>query len=308
LLESTRRRLSTLLLVGAPLLFVASFLLMLARVEPFYHWFYCFAWWTFIPFVSACNYRRRGRSLVLTETRELLWMIPVSAAVWFLFELFNLRLQNWGYIGVPEQRWLRWPGYFLAFGSVLPGIFETSQLWMRRPLWHRQHRDCPPPSSCVLFSAIGLALTACALIWPLYCFPLVWVTIPWIFDPWLCRAGRPSLTADLRAGDWSRIGALLLGGLICGGVWEFWNFWAGAKWVYSVPWIGTIKLFEMPVLGFGGFPPFALECFVLYQGYRWLVEGPARSKTRRVFLALAALALCAISIYGIDHYTVRVWE
>ena len=57
---------------------------------------------------------------------------------------------------------------------------------------------------------------------------------------------------------------LLIAGFICGGLWEFWNFWARAKWIYTVPIVGNVKIFEMPVLGYFGFPPFALECFAMY--------------------------------------------
>jgi len=31
-----------------------------------------------------------------------------------------------------------------------------------------------------------------------------------------------------------------------------------------VPYLGNIKLFEMPVLGFLGFLPFAIECWAMY--------------------------------------------
>ena len=31
-----------------------------------------------------------------------------------------------------------------------------------------------------------------------------------------------------------------------------------------MPIFGDIKIFEMPVLGYFGFPPFALECFAMY--------------------------------------------
>ena len=37
-----------------------------------------------------------------------------------------------------------------------------------------------------------------------------------------------------------------------------------SKWIYTVPILGDIKIFEMPVLGYFGFPPFALECFTMY--------------------------------------------
>jgi hypothetical protein len=56
---------------------------------------------------------------------------------------------------------------------------------------------------------------------------------------------------------------LLLSGVACGFLWEFWNFWAGARWYYTIPILGHVKVFEMPVLGYLGFPPFAVECFTL---------------------------------------------
>ena len=45
---------------------------------------------------------------------------------------------------------------------------------------------------------------------------------------------------------------------------EFWNYWAGAKWHYTVPIMEHTKIFEMPVPGYFGFPAFALECFTMY--------------------------------------------
>ncbi|MEK6571620.1 MAG: hypothetical protein AABZ61_09630, partial [Bacteroidota bacterium] len=51
---------------------------------------------------------------------------------------------------------------------------------------------------------------------------------------------------------------------VCGGLWEFWNYWAEARWVYDVPfsWSGP-KVFEMPLAGFLGFIPFAVECHAM---------------------------------------------
>ena len=54
-------------------------------------------------------------------------------------------------------------------------------------------------------------------------------------------------------------------------IWEFWNYWAHTKWIYAVPILPEVRIFEMPILGFGGFPPFAVECFVMYVAVRrWL--------------------------------------
>jgi len=55
-------------------------------------------------------------------------------------------------------------------------------------------------------------------------------------------------------------------------LWEFWNYWALTKWTYTVPFFGNVKIFEMPVLGFLGFPPFAVECWVMYIFLRSLLQ------------------------------------
>ena len=67
-----------------------------------------------------------------------------------------------------------------------------------------------------------------------------------------------------RAKLFTRRAALLAGGGVCGLLWEFWNYWAATKWSYTVPYLGDIKIFEMPVLGYFGFPPFAVECWAIY--------------------------------------------
>ena len=107
------------------------------------------------------------------------------------------------------------------------------------------------------------------LVWPLvwpspYLAAPVFLGFIFLLDPINARAGDESLFRDLRAGERGRLVNLLVAGFICGGLWEFWNFWARAKWIYTVPIFGDIKIFEMPVLGYFGFPPLALECFSMY--------------------------------------------
>ena len=44
------------------------------------------------------------------------------------------------------------------------------------------------------------------------------------------------------------------------------------KWVYHIPYVGEPKLFEMPVLGYGGYLPFALEVYAVVQMVNLLVR------------------------------------
>jgi hypothetical protein len=37
------------------------------------------------------------------------------------------------------------------------------------------------------------------------------------------------------------------------------------KWIYIVPFVPSLRLFEMPLPGYGGYLPFALEVYAAYQ-------------------------------------------
>jgi hypothetical protein len=43
-----------------------------------------------------------------------------------------------------------------------------------------------------------------------------------------------------------------------------WNYFSYPKWIYHVPWGNWLHIFEMPLLGYGGYLPFALELYALY--------------------------------------------
>src|SRR6266566_768525 len=58
-------------------------------------------------------------------------------------------------------------------------------------------------------------------------------------------------------------------GFVCGWLWEFWNYWAAAKWHYIFPMFQQWKIFEMPIPGYLEFLPFALECFAMYVTAAW---------------------------------------
>ena len=107
------------------------------------------------------------------------------------------------------------------------------------------------------------------LVWPLvwpspYLAAPVFLGFIFLLDPINARLGADSLIRDLRAARSDRLINLALSGLLCGVLWELWNFWAGAKWQYAVPILQNVKLFEMPLPGYLGFPAFALECFTMY--------------------------------------------
>ena len=92
----------------------------------------------------------------------------------------------------------------------------------------------------------------------------VWLGFIFFLEPLNYWLKGKSLLRDWERGNPQVLYTLLISGFICGGLWEFWNYWAGAKWHYTVPILSDVKIFEMPILGYFGFPPFAVECYVMY--------------------------------------------
>ena len=277
------------------------------RLEPVTTYFYSLIWWSYIVMIDGIIFHLRGRSLMVNQTRRFLLLIPWSTAIWLVFEGINLVLKNWHYVGVPKEMFFRWPGYFVAYGTVLPAILETKDLVSALGLFEKSRLTPIPVKTTwyrplIVAGALGLLL---ALLIPLFCFPLVWLSFVFLLEPFNHRTGRQSLLRDLQEGKAGNLYQLLLSGMICGLLWEFWNFWAAAKWIYTVPWVGQIKLFEMPVLGFFGFPPFALECFVMVHFLRLLESHPVGKK--KIFWQAVPLWLLfyGVMFAAIDFYTVR---
>ncbi len=293
------------------LLLITSWYCLLHRIEPFTTWFYCFAWWSYILLADGLLLKLRGRSLLAHKRREFCSMLFISVFIWLLFEAYNFSLQNWAYTMAPLPTWLRWLSYAVSFATVLPAIFITSDLV--EPLFGRpsgalasEHDPAgsgPPPNPSPVFLALGLAMTAAPLVWPRYFFPAVWLGPILLLDPLLEKARIRSLSSGIRSGNRRRIWSLMLGGLLCGFLWEFMNYWAGSKWIYTIPFFGKWKAFEMPTLGFLGFPPFALECWILYHGMR-AVPTLLKPRAARVAWWFCLGALSILIFRGIDRHTV----
>lgn len=287
---------------------VGSQTALILQLDPLPTHFYSFIWWPYILLVDGLVYYRRGHSLIMNRTREFFLLIPWSVVIWVTFEAFNLVLRNWYYIGVPQEIFIRWPGYFVAYGTVLPAIFETRELLDAWQVFGKSRIKPVPitPSWYVYFRFLGLTMLLLPVIWPLYAFPLVWGGFVFLLEPLNHQQGRPSLLKDLERGTLVNFYRLLLAGLICGGLWEFWNFWAKAKWIYTVPWVGEVKLFEMPILGFLGFPPFAVECYVLAHFLKIYEMDSAQKKWTWKVVPLWLL-IYALMFWAIDQFTVRLY-
>jgi hypothetical protein len=134
-------------------------------------------------------------------------------------------------------------------------------------LHHRLKHSLPLSTSKPRILAAGVLILAGAGlsvigIYPDYLFPLLWVSPLLIVSALQTLFGNDNIFTPIGQGDWVNIVGLALSALICGFFWEMWNYFSLAKWEYAVPFVNRFHIFEMPVLGFGGYLPFGLECLV----------------------------------------------
>jgi hypothetical protein len=253
------------------------------------HWFTPIIWTGYILFVDALVYRLSGRSLLLTDRLEFVIVIVTSIGVWWLCEFYNaprfwksgLELW-WHYHNLEPNPFLRRVGYDWAFATIFPLLFLTAELFTAT-VFKQRGRGLTIKLArpmLIVFMLIGAVGAIVPLLYPSAWFaPVIWLSFIFLVDPVNALRGQPSISNDLRHGDWRRLWSLLLSGLVCGVLWEFWNYWAITKWTYTVPFVGNVKIFEMPVLGFLGFPPFAVECWVMYIFLRSLLQALPRGTT-----------------------------
>jgi hypothetical protein len=224
-------------------------------------------WLGYIFVVDALVWKRLGGSLWSRSRKDFVLLFVISSPVWWVFELINLRTGNWEYFG----REIVSPFEFnllatVAFSIVIPAIFETAELVCSFSWIDRFASGLRIPATRRVFVGlfvIGLSMFWSMLVWPKIFYPFAWTSLLLIFEPINYWSGRPFFLEKLRVGDWRIVISLSVGALVCAFFWELWNYYSFPKWIYHIPGLGFFRIFEMPLLGYGGYVPFALELYAL---------------------------------------------
>ena len=210
-----------------------------------------------------------------------MFLALVSIPLWLVFEVYNLFIRNWYYVGLPENFALRMFGYAWSFATIWPAIFEGAELVAvlragggsggrarvavlpsvppalpaspcRRPLRRRRRADagcrrssCRRPSRAIWRRRSGSASSFCSI-----------------------RSTR-GLAESRCSSIFAQAGGiglmnLALSGFLCGVLWEFWNYWSRAKWHYTRADHGEPEDLRDAAARYLGFPAFAIECFTMY--------------------------------------------
>jgi len=252
--------------------------------------------WGFFPMwvgycltVDGLVFLRKGSSMFTRDPRAYILLFIISAPSWWLFELLNLRVQNWFYDG---RDYFSDFQYFvfatICFSTVIPAVFGTAELvgsfkWIKN--MSRGIKIGSSPNSKIIFLLLGCIFLILLLMWPIYFFPFMWISVLFILEPINFWLKNDSLFNYTSKGDWRVIISLFIGCIICGFFWEMWNFYSYPKWIYEVPFVDFLHIFEMPVLGYFGYLPFALELYALYH----LVSGIFTKGEKSGFLRISEI-------------------
>ncbi len=182
-------------------------------------------WWAYILIVDAGIYRRKGTSLLTDRRGSFVIQCILSVAFWCLFEAYNRVMPGWRYLNLPSDLSLRLLGYAISFATIMPGLFLTCELLQSYEFLARARTASFRWSRGLLAASVAIGA--------------IFVIAP----PFMPQNTRGYLWAFVWLG-WF----LLL---------EPFNYW-------RVPHGQSAKFFEMPLVGFLGFLPFALECFVMF--------------------------------------------
>ncbi len=285
------------IMAGAAATLAAAVVLDLRGVPPFPTWLYVLAWYPTLALLDRLVVRCGGESL-FEKPRDLAVMLWWSAVIWLGFEAINFRLQDWYYVFLPDRLGERWLGVTISLATVVPAVLLPERLLERLGAWRglRSRPIALRARDLVWSLALGCGALGLTLAVPRIFHPLTWGAVWLVAEPLLYRRSpERSLFGDVARGEWGRIARLMAGGLLAGALWESFNALARAKWIYTVPFLEHLKLFEMPPLGFLGFPFFALEVWSLYH----LVVPATRPRT-----LVASAAFAVLVLGGMDRWTV----
>ena len=246
------------------------------RVGPWNYTFFAL-WFGFILFLDGLNYARKGHSPLTRSKIGFAVLFAASIPFWWSFEFLNIPTQNWHYL--VDQYYSPLAFFLLAtlnFSTVLPAVMEIAEFLTSFPgLRPRLRPDevgprLSVPWAIALFS-LGILCVVLPFLFPHYAFPVIWLCLLFLLDPINNLARQKSVVAHWQAHDWRFFIAIPASAFICGFFWEMWNYLALPKWIYTIPFLNAspallpAHLFEMPLVGYTGYLPFALELFAMYQ-------------------------------------------
>jgi hypothetical protein len=260
-------------------------------LRPLEHFSYPVVWWGVLLLLDAWNARRWGVAPINGNAHHFLAVtLPLSVLFWLVYELLNLRFPQWRYEGEPESTWAQIMFGFAAYATVIPIILQFQWLlagpaarWVLPGWLDREVRRRP-----AVYVSIGIAMLALPAFLRLFWVnQLMWIAPAILAAPFLSKPSNLAPSPRLAA---AFAGSVAVAGIAGGFLWELFNYWSATKWKYLIM-TDAAHVFEMPLVGYLGFVPFAFSTVAIYA---WQRRVPARIATA---LGLYAATLAMLYLY-----------
>lgn len=262
---------------------LGSWYMMWLSGSPLVKYLFTALWWGFIATVDGVVYQRSGGASIFSRLpTQMFWLGITSTLGWWAFEWMNyFVLESWFYPNSPaiftRAQAIFW--FSLTFTCVFPGIFEIYTLLRTFPKlkvrWALGPELAPSVGLVWLILLTGSVAAFCVGLFPYPLFFVVWIASLLIIPEAMGIVGLWTPFAPLATGNWAPMVLCAVASLLTGFFWEMWNYGSNHwhpglnpnYWQYEVPYVDvTVGFTEMPILGYFGYLPFGVQCWVW-----WLV-------------------------------------
>lgn len=242
--------------------------------------------WGIIFMVDGWVYiRSQGKSIVAKRPQTLVAIAVCSIGGWLLFEFLNFFvLKNWYYPAgnlISKQQFLIYS--MLGSSALLTIVFEWYMLLRTFKKLSVKYTNGPKVIISKSIWRVVLVISIIGLLaipfLPNQLFLLIWLVPMLSLISILSLRDKWTPVTPLEKGDWSALALIALSYFIQGVLYECWNYFGAyhladgsvetfnpGYWIYSVPYVDILHVFEMPLLGLFGYLPFGVYCWVA-----WLV-------------------------------------
>ena len=261
------------------------------------NWAFLPLFWGFTLMLDGWVYIRANRnSLISRSPRELIGIGVAATGGWMLFDYLNFFVdENWFYPKgdlIPDDEFTVYA--IVGSSGLMMPIFQLYNLLNTTKFRHRFDKGPKlslPKSIRIILLILALSGMFSIGFFPNGMFGVLWVSPLIIISVVLANMGIWTPFTPIKEGNWSPLLTYALTYVIYGFSLECWNYFSSthdssdpsnnitftpAYWVYSLPYVNVLHVFEMPLLGFLGYTPFGIYCAVWWIFFAFLLNIPTQ--------------------------------
>jgi hypothetical protein len=261
----------------------------------FLHWSDFPLFWGLALSIDGWVYvRNGGRSMVSDRPQELIGIGVSSAMGWMLFEYLNFFVDyDWFYPFGDQISNEQFLFYAIVISTgLLPLAFVFYDLFNTVPVLKTRFTEGPkyimPEKVKTILLVLSTGSLFAAGLSPDKLFFVLWISPAILIAVVLDKLGIWTPLRSIGKGNWRPVLVFALTYLAAGLCLECENYFSAARingvaiyseqpafWQYNLPYISRFHLFEMPILGFFGYMPFGIYCWVWWIAFAYMQGIPS---------------------------------